>query len=292
MHLEMFAKLNLLVDKKFAILVGRQIFEFASCTLKENMSQLSPIETLKSFRRCAIVVIVSLFLGGCATGNFIADKADLNASITPATISVLSSQEEQLLKDATERAQRLHQQLRELESRNVTIVRRLPLTTNPAVLASDRRLALGRSGKLAKGEASSKANRLLPAEQPVVVTEKLEPQVKFAVEFAVGSAALIEPDRAELVKNLGVSNPSVFKIGGSAQTSIILELTTYKRQGLDQLNNARMKSIVEALTNAGVPAQVIQIKIGRVASRTAENAAGSASRVVRITRLNASAIRS
>lgn len=246
----------------------------------------------KILRVSTLLVAISITLGGCATGQVGLEKSDLIAPLAPAPIVIVSSQEEQMLRDATERAQQLHTQLRALEARNVTIVRRLPATTHPSVLANDKRLALSRSSKGKNTGAAAIAGKFVGPEQAVVVTERLEPQIKFAVEFAAGSATLKEFDRLELAKNLGVTNPTVFKIGGGVNTRIVVELSTHKRQGLDTLNSARMKSIVDALIEAGVPAQAIHTKTKRVESRAADSAQGSASRMVRITKLNVPAIRS
>jgi hypothetical protein len=244
----------------------------------------------QSLRYGAYSLIVSVALGGCATGGPAGLTGNASAQPTSLPINLISSQEEQLLREATERAQRLHTQLRELDARHVTIVRRLPATTDPKIALYDQKLATNRKAKV---RTTAVQNNLTTApERALTVTEKLEPQTKFALEFASGSSSLDEPNRLALMKNLGIPQPAVQKIGGNTKTRIVIELATYEKSGLDQLNRQRLKAITDVLQDAGIQAEIVKLKTKRIGPRSEDTAKGSASRIVRITKLEASVVRS
>jgi hypothetical protein len=244
---------------------------------------------LHLLRYSASGLAVLVAISGCAIGNPPHPTSKSATSPTFSPIHLISAQEEQMLKEATDRAQRLHAQLRELEARNVTISRRLPATTDPQIAANDQRLATTRKVKsktlFVKGKSTT-------PEQVLTVTEKLEPETKFFVEFAAGSSSLDEANRTSLMRNLGITNSAVQKIGGNTKTRVVIQLATYEKNGLDRLNRDRLKTITDVLKEVGIQAEAVKLKTKRVEPASATTAKGSASRLVRITKLEASTVRS
>jgi hypothetical protein len=243
----------------------------------------------RSLRYAGTSLAVAVVLGGCAIGNPPNSGSDPSEQAALLPINLVSSQEEQLLKEATERAHRLHKQLRELDARNVTIVRRLPATTDPKIALFDQKSASKSKGKVKAPALQAKSNS---PERAMAVTEKLEPLTKFSLEFASGSSSLDEPNRMALMKNLGIATPAVQKIGGNSKSRIVIELATYEKNGLDRLSRERLKAITDLLQEAGIQAETVKLKTKRVGTRTEVTAKGSASRIVRITKLEASVVRS
>jgi hypothetical protein len=244
---------------------------------------------LRLLKRSTFGAAVVFGLGGCALG-LAPDEAGIGIAQPRSTnINLVSSQEEQMLKEATDRALKLHAQLRDLEARNVSIVRRLPASTDPKIAAHDQRLASSRKAKLKAQLAQGKP---IATERTVAVTEKLEPLTNFSVEFASGSSVLDETNRAALLNTLGMDSLAVRKIGGNTKTRILIQLATHEKNGLDRLSRDRLKAITNALLEAGIGAEAVKLKARRVQSGTSEIAKGSASRLVRITKIEASAVRS
>jgi hypothetical protein len=247
------------------------------------------IPPLRLLRLTFLGVSVVFSLGGCALGLAPDEASSSLVQPRSTSINLVSSQEEQMLKEATDRALKLHAQLRDLEARNVSIVRRLPASTDPKIVAFDQRLASSRKAKI---KAQPVQGRAIASERTVAVTEKLEPLTNFSVEFASGSSVLDETNRAALLNTLGMDSLGVRKIGGTTKTRILIQLSTHEKNGLDRLSRDRLKSITNALLEAGIGAEAVKLKARRVQSGTSEIAKGSASRLVRITKLEASAVRS
>jgi hypothetical protein len=247
------------------------------------------LNAFQTLRYAAAAIVFSIVVSGCAVSQLPNQSENKTAVRTLAPISLVSSQEEQMLKDAAERAERLHRQLRELEARNVTITRRLSGAQGLNVATSDQRLASQRNRKGNQNTTPTKARVI---DLPVTVSQKIEPTTKFSIEFGQGSSSLEEVERNELLSNLGLTNPAVKKIGGSKKTLFLIELSTYGKNGLDSVNRGRFKAITDVLTDVGISPEAVLLKERRLGQDASAKAKRIASRLVRITKLEATSVTS
>jgi pyrimidine deaminase RibD-like protein len=240
-----------------------------------------------------LALAFSISLGGCAANKFPVSASDKQDQVSQPPVNVVSMQEEQMLAEAAARAQFLHAQLRELEAKNVTIVRNLPAASAPKAKLGDKKLVLSnKPSPKSETKAINDRSKTIQSQTVVSVIEKLEPYTKFKVEFAPGSSILEEAKVADLVKSLNDPDRALKKIGAAEKTRFVVQVITYDKVGIDSVNRGRLKVIAGALEKAGVEPSAVRFKTKRVVAKSGEKMTGSASRIVRITRLEPPSIQS
>jgi hypothetical protein len=213
----------------------------------------------------ALGVIALLATGGCSTiGHELQNQARLPSG-RYIHIPLVSTYEESMLREATERATALHSQLRAFD------------VANKAVESKIRQLRFDPQAR----QVGKKSNRAKHNFDVMLTKSNL-----LEVRFAKGSSDLDQGIQDVLSKALSSGTFLPNSPEGSEQAHLVLQVATHKRVGLDSITARRLGNIHEFLKANKVPADAVKLKVVRVIdSGIPSKVDGSASRIIRVSAL-------
>jgi hypothetical protein len=209
---------------------------------------------------------LSLSLGGCSTLEFEPANHARLSSGKYIHMPMVSTDEDRLLREATEKAMAFHSQLRAFDVANNAIENRIHQLHNEGQ-------------QVGKGNRRSGAKSAKAANYTDVVQS-----ARFDIRFSKGAVTLEKDVMSELSRALATGNFSHRSQAHELKPFVVLQVATHKKEGLDSFNARRLGAIHEIFKKNRVPTEAVKLKIVRITSDQANELKvdGNASRTIRL----------